>query len=117
MNNQIKLYFSLMLIVLSTISYSQTVYVTKNGKKYHTENCRYNKNSLAISLPDASNRGYEPCSICNPPTNYTNRQSLKNTRTTPQSTSSQCTGLTKSGNRCKHLTKSSNGKCYQHGGN
>ncbi|MBC7861887.1 MAG: DNA/RNA non-specific endonuclease [Bacteroidia bacterium] len=33
------------------------------------------------------------------------------------STSVQCSELTKKGKRCQRMTKASNGKCYQHGGN
>lgn len=29
--------------------------------------------------------------------------------------SSQCTGITKSGTRCKKMTRNSNGRCYLHG--
>jgi len=57
------LFLSLFLI---SESLSQTVYVTKSGKKYHTEKCRYAKNSNAVSLSDAVNRGLTPCSVCNP---------------------------------------------------
>ena len=41
-----------------------TVYVTKTGKKYHRETCRWGK--IPISLAEAK-QGYEPCSRCNPP--------------------------------------------------
>jgi len=46
-----------------------TVYVTRTGKKYHREGCRYlRKSKIPISLKDAIKRGYTPCSVCNPPT-------------------------------------------------
>ena len=45
-----------------------TVYVTKAGKKYHQEGCRYLKGSkIPISLKEAKAKGYEPCSVCRPP--------------------------------------------------
>lgn len=48
---------------------SITVYVTNSGKKYHNAGCRYlSKSENSISLDDAISEGYEPCSICNPPT-------------------------------------------------
>jgi competence protein ComEC len=48
---------------------SITVYVTDTGSKYHTANCKYLKKSKhAISLDGAKAEGYEPCSVCNPPT-------------------------------------------------
>ena len=44
------------------------VYITKSGEKYHTEKCSYLKKSkIEISLEDAVDAGYEPCSRCKPP--------------------------------------------------
>lgn len=44
-----------------------TVYITKTGKKYHRDGCRYlSKSRIPISLSDAK-LGYGPCSVCNPP--------------------------------------------------
>ena len=43
------------------------VYVTNSGSKYHQEWCSYLKSSNAISLENAINQGYTPCSRCNPP--------------------------------------------------
>ena len=43
------------------------VYVTKSGKKYHTENCVYIKdksNITEISVDDAEILGYEKCNVC-----------------------------------------------------
>lgn len=48
--------------------YSQTVYVTDTGDKYHREGCSYLLSSNPITLRQAINRGYTPCSRCNPPT-------------------------------------------------
>ena len=46
-----------------------TVYITNTGSKYHRDTCRTLKNSkIPISLSEAV-RNYEPCGICNPPTN------------------------------------------------
>src|ERR1019366_1138875 len=110
--------------------FSQTVYVTKTGKKYHSENCSYLKSKISISLSDALAKGYTACSKCNPPTSATQSQPQQNTsqnqpqdNTSPtnnnstQSTSVQCSATTKAGNRCSRMTKSPNGKCWQHGGN
>jgi endonuclease YncB( thermonuclease family) len=45
------------------------VYVTKTGKKYHREGCPHlRKSSRAITLKEALEKGYEPCSHCKPPT-------------------------------------------------
>lgn len=46
---------------------NQTVYITKTGKAYHKDGCRYLSNSkIAILLSDAKANGYKPCSICKP---------------------------------------------------
>lgn len=46
-----------------------TVYVTKTGKKYHREGCQHlRKSARAITLKEALEKGYEPCSRCKPPT-------------------------------------------------
>ena len=48
--------------------YSQTLYITKSGSKYHNLGCQYLKKSqIEISLQEAKSRGYEPCSKCSPP--------------------------------------------------
>ena len=45
-----------------------TVYVTKTGKKYHREGCRYLSHSkIPMSLKDAKAEGYTPCLVCRPP--------------------------------------------------
>lgn len=47
---------------------SSTVYITKNGEKYHRANCHYLKySSIPIELDKAIELGYTPCSICLPP--------------------------------------------------
>lgn len=47
---------------------SVIVYVTKTGTKYHRDGCRYlAKSQFAITLAEAKEEGYEPCSKCNPP--------------------------------------------------
>jgi micrococcal nuclease len=51
------------------------VYITKTGKKYHRDGCRYlSKSKIPISLEDAVSR-YSPCSVCNPPS--TNKTTVK----------------------------------------
>jgi micrococcal nuclease len=45
-----------------------TVYITRSGAKYHSEGCRsLSKSKIPISLEDAIQKGYTPCSRCNPP--------------------------------------------------
>jgi competence protein ComEC len=47
---------------------SQTVYITRSGKEYHLDGCRYlTASKTAISLKDAQKQGYTPCKVCHPP--------------------------------------------------
>lgn len=49
----------------SDISNSQTVYITKTGKKYHRAGCSYlRKSKIAIDLKSAKASGYTACSRC-----------------------------------------------------
>ena len=44
------------------------VYVTRSGKKYHADGCRYlSKSKIPIKLSEAKAKGYTPCSVCRPP--------------------------------------------------
>jgi micrococcal nuclease len=45
-----------------------TVYITRTGKKYHRKGCSALKSSkIPITLKEAYERGYTPCSLCDPP--------------------------------------------------
>ncbi len=47
---------------------SVVVYITKTGKKYHSDWCRYlSKSKIETTLENAMNSGYTPCSKCGPP--------------------------------------------------
>lgn len=47
---------------------SVVVYITETGEKYHSGGCRYlSKSKIEITLENAINRGYTPCSKCGPP--------------------------------------------------
>jgi hypothetical protein len=102
-------------------AFSQTVYITKTGKKYHVRTCGYlSRSSIAISLSDAIESGYTPCSVCDPPVKVTGHNSQKQspikTESRKLAIAVQCSGKTQSGARCKRMTKSPNGFCWQHGG-
>lgn len=45
---------------------NETVYITKTGDKYHKPNCFYirGRKALTITLSEAENQGYLPCSAC-----------------------------------------------------
>ena len=130
-----KRYLLLLTIVLSLLAtnvFSQTVYITKTGTKYHKEDCRYlSKSKISIDLKDVISKGYGACKVCKPPTKVNTDTSKESKSTTTsvkkektsttkkvtKSYSRRCSATTKSGTRCKRMTKSSNGKCWQHGGN
>lgn len=126
------LFLTLIFTLLIGNVFAQTVYVTKTGKKYHADGCRYlSKSSYSISLSDAKSKGYDACSVCKPsssnnsnsktktsPSQTTKKETQTNNSPTNQSSQSvQCSATTKAGNQCSRMTKSSNGKCWQHGGN
>ncbi len=47
---------------------STIVYVTDSGEKYHSAGCRYlSRSQNSMTLEDAVDNGYSPCSRCNPP--------------------------------------------------
>jgi hypothetical protein len=47
---------------------TQTVYITRTGKRYHRDGCRYLATSkIPISLKDAKARGFTACKVCHPP--------------------------------------------------
>lgn len=111
--------FSLMSISLEIEA--QTVYVTKTGKKYHKESCRYAKTGWASSLADAKKRGLTACLVCKlstTETKATSSNSLKSktleTKST-QYTSSQCLATTKAGSRCSRKAADGSKYCWQHG--
>lgn len=60
----------LLLLLFTTLAVdAQTVYITKTGAKYHTGSCRYlSRSKIPISLADAKQKGYTPCSVCKPTT-------------------------------------------------
>lgn len=47
---------------------STIVYYTDNGRKYHLDGCRYLWHSQhELTLKEAQDEGYQPCSVCKPP--------------------------------------------------
>lgn len=52
-----------------TITDSCIVYITDTGAKYHKAGCQYlSKSKNSITLREAKERGYTPCSVCKPQT-------------------------------------------------
>lgn len=77
------------------------VYVTQEGDKYHTADCRYSKTSHAVKLSQAKADGKTACSICKP-----------NSKTGEKQV--RCSGKTAEGKRCSRTTTDPSGKCFQH---
>lgn len=58
---------ALLFLIIPQWNFSQTVYVTSYGDKYHKYDCQYLYNSrIATSSPQARYAGYSPCSVCKP---------------------------------------------------
>lgn len=57
---------SAVMMMTSTMAYAETVYATKNGKRYHQAECSLisKKSPVAVSMEEAVARGLTPCSKC-----------------------------------------------------
>lgn len=56
-----------LLMAQLAVASDPTVYVTDQGKKYHTKNCRLKHGSKGVKLSEAKKKGYTPCAVCKPP--------------------------------------------------
>lgn len=58
-----------LLLVVSTGSNAQSVFVTRTGEKYHAGSCVHlHSSKIPIALSEAKKRGYMPCHVCRPDT-------------------------------------------------
>lgn len=117
-----RLLLSVFLLCVSVFCLSQTVYRTKNGKKYHQDKCSYLRSgSLLIELSEALNRGLGACSVCAPPQESNKPPQQPNNPSAPRETpkqspqSNRCNAITKAGLQCSRVSRSK-GFCWQHGG-
>jgi len=106
-------------LLLSDSAFSQTVYITRTGAKYHDDGCRYlSRSKFKTTLKEAKESQYTACSVCKPPTKVISGSGQDNVTTAPapirKAKSSQCTARTKSSARCSRMTTNANGKCWQH---
>ncbi len=55
-----------MMILSSAMAYAETVYTTKNGKKYHHADCTFiqKKSPVAVSMEEAQQKGLQACGKC-----------------------------------------------------
>jgi maltose-binding protein MalE len=77
------------------------VYITHEGNKYHTAECRYAKSSQAVRLSQAKADGKTACDICKPNAKTGEKQF-------------RCSAKTKEGKQCQRMTTDARGKCFQH---
>ena len=55
-------------VAAGSSSNDPVVYITATGDKYHRGSCRYLAHSrIPVRLSEARDRGYTPCSVCDPP--------------------------------------------------
>jgi len=124
--------FSILTILLIGITinlFSQTVYVTKTGSKYHKSDCRYlQSNKIETTIPKAKTDGLSACKVCKPSATTTSTTSettapmektsevktKTKTSTTNKITATRYTATTKSGTRCKRTITDPSGKYWQH---
>ena len=100
------------------------VFVTKSGKKYHADGCRFlSKSKIPMSLENAAQR-YGPCGSCAPPVIEKDSVSKPNSPETakeehkerPKSAATQCQATTQKGAQCKRNAQSGSNYCWQHVG-
>jgi hypothetical protein len=80
---------------------NQFVYVTHEGEKYHTADCRYSKDAHTVTLKQAKSDGKTACDLCKP-NSVTGDKQIR------------CSAKTADGTQCKRMTTNKNGKCFQH---
>jgi hypothetical protein len=53
---------------LSEDAKAETVYITRTGKRYHRDGCRYlSQKKIRTTVKKAQANGYTPCKVCRPP--------------------------------------------------
>ncbi|MEQ8302921.1 MAG: hypothetical protein RIB47_05990 [Cyclobacteriaceae bacterium] len=87
--------------VIETQETGPLVYVTSEGDKYHTADCRYSKDANPVKLQRAKSDGKTACGICKP-SSTTGQKQLR------------CAGTTAEGKQCQRMTTDASGKCFQH---
>lgn len=105
------------LLAFAETSFTQNVYKTPSGQKYHLASCHMVKNVSQKLNSDSEIRAYglTPCKICKPPA----QSALTFTGTTTNkavgtSATVRCKGKTQRGTQCQHMTRLANGYCFQH---
>lgn len=114
------LFFNLFIFMLSGAGqpvFSQTVFITKTGEKYHKDGCRHlSRSSFALTLSEAKEKGYTACKVCKPGSYGSTALPKSSAGSKTPAASGQCMAKTKAGKRCSRTAKDSGGKCWQHSG-
>lgn len=106
--------FIALLSLFTFSAFSQKLYKTPSGAKYHLGNCHMVKNvSEEITLQQAFTLGLSPCRICKPE-QFRKQPILPENIPQGKKSTVRCKGQTKSGSHCLHMTSIANGYCYQH---
>jgi flagellar basal body rod protein FlgC len=82
-------------------TYNFEVYITNEGDKYHTVNCRYSKTAYPVKVSKAKADGKKACDVCNPSSTTGKKQQ-------------RCSAKTAEGKQCQRMTSNANGQCFQH---
>ncbi len=90
-------------IGISMKGFSQTVYASAKGEKYHTADCKLSGDAEGLTLAAAKKANKGACGVCKPDEHLKDK-------------TAQCSGKTADGTRCKRMTASKAGKCFQHAG-
>lgn len=100
----------IVLFLISAYAYNgdTLVYVTRTGECYHRDGCSYLKSRIEITLEDAVNQGYRPCSRCNPPILGEDRSTDDNNYVRSNTSSSTSTSHSSSSISTSKPAKSSN---------
>ena len=88
-------------LTLTMKGYSQTVYASAKGEKYHTADCKLSGDADGMTLDAAKKLKKGACGVCKPNDHFKDKVS-------------QCMGKTVDGTRCKRMTATKDNKCYQH---
>jgi micrococcal nuclease len=93
------------------LSPDSIVFVTRTGKRYHRETCRFTQCSgKSASIKHAARFGLGACRACRPPV-----FSLAGEDVAAENMArKQCLAITRRGARCKHMISSDGNFCWQH---
>lgn len=92
------------------------IYITKSGKKYHLDGCRWLKSKIPATITEANSKGLTPCKVCSPPSKSNITKNIKTQffESDNITQGSRCQGNTQKGNQCKRISQKEQDYCWQH---